>query len=148
MGFNYAREKTKFETEWKKKAMLYRSAGMSEDSIQILRDDAWNEFKSDRNYALHTQELPEDQRINTSYFLSLTITASEEELTGRYDWIETLNNSAMVHKLRQLDINKLEMLTLVSQDGLTQEEAAIRMGIPYRTFKYQWSRLKKYLKNF
>ena len=128
--------------------MLYRSAGMSEDSIQILRDDAWNEFKSDRNYALHTQELPEDQRINTSYYLSLTINASEEELTGRYDWIETLNNPSMVHKLRQLNINKLEMLTLISQDGLTQEEAAIRMGIPYRTFKYQWSRLKKYLKNF
>lgn len=142
MGFNYAREKAKFEAEWKKKADLYRSAGMSEESIQILRNDAWNEFKSDRNYALHTQELPEDQRINTSYFLSLTITASEEELTGRYDWIETLNNPLMVHKLRQLDINKLEMLTLVSQDGLTQEEAAIRMGIPYRTFKYQWSRLK------
>lgn len=86
MGFNYAREKAKFEAEWKKKADLYRSAGMSEESIQILRNDAWNEFKSDRNYDLHTQELPEDQRINTSYFLSLTITASEEELTGRYDF--------------------------------------------------------------
>ena len=33
---------------------------MSEEAIRILHDDAWEEFKADRNYILHTQDLPSD----------------------------------------------------------------------------------------
>ena len=148
MAFNYAHEKAKFDAAWKKTAAWYRAEGMSEEAIRILHDDAWEEFKADRNYILHTQDLPSDSGINTVYYWSLMITFSEEDFTERYAWIETIDNPRLVQKLRQLDPHGLEMLTLITQDGMTQEEAAQQMGIPYRTFKYQWSRLKKYLKNF
>lgn len=95
-----------------------------------------------------TQDLPNDSRINAVYYLALTVTISEEDLTERYAWIETIDNPGLVQKLRLLNTHALEMLTLISQDGLTQEEAARRIGIPYRTFKYQWKRLKKFLNNF
>ncbi len=148
MAFYYAHEKAKFDAAWEKTAAWYRAEGMSEDAIRILHEDAWEEFKSNRNYVMHTQDLPSDSRINAVYYLALTVTISEEDLTERYDWIETIDNPGLVHKLRLLNTHALEMLTLISQDGLTQEEAARRIGIPYRTFKYQWKRLKKFLKNF
>lgn len=147
MAFYYAQEKAKFDAAWQKTAAWYRREGMSEEAIRILYDDAWEEFKANRNYTLHTQELPDEQRTNILYCLSMTVTFSEDDFTGRYAWIETIDNPELVHKLRRLDTHSLEMLTLVSQDGLTQEEAAQRMMVPYRTFKYQWKRLKKYLQN-
>ena len=155
MGFNYAREKAKFETEWKKKAESYRLAGMSEESIQILRDAAWNEFKSDRNYALHTQQYPSeglnDEKDASSLFnkfSSLIDSFSEEDLFERYSWLDAVDNPDLIHKLKQLDTEKLEMITLVVYEGYTQKEAAMLMEIPYRTFKYHWKLLKDLLKNF
>ena len=147
MTFYYAQEKAKFDAAWQKIAVWYRQEGMREDAIRILYDDAWEEFKANRNYALHTQDIPDEQRANTLYSLSMAVTFSEEDFTGRYTWIETIDNPELVHKLRRLDTHFLEMLTLVSQDGLTQKEAAQQMSMPYRTFKYQWRCLKKYLQN-
>ena len=33
MAYNYAREKRKFDAEWKRKALWYRKEGMSEEDI-------------------------------------------------------------------------------------------------------------------
>ena len=62
--------------------------------------------------------------------------------------MDTLDDAVLVHKLKKLSVLELEMLTLVTQEGYTQSEAAMRMGIPYRTFKYKWNRLKKFFRNF
>ena len=155
MTFHYAREKAKFDNAWEKTAAWYRAEGMSEDAIRILHDDAWEEFKSNRNYVLHTQRLPSEglqseQDTSTLFqkFSSLTVIISEEDFTTRYAWVDTLDDTVLVHKLKKLCVRELEMLTLVTQEGYTQAEAAVRMGIPYRTFKYQWNRLKNFLSNF
>ena len=155
MAFYYAHEKAKFDAAWEKTAAWYRAEGMSEEAIRILHDDAWEVFKSNRNYALHTQKLPSEE-INSEAdptrlyqkFVSLMVIITEEDLQGRYAWVDTLDNTALVHKLKKLSAHELEMLTLVTQEGYTQAEAAVRMGIPYRTFKYQWNRLKNFLRNF
>jgi len=52
MGFNYGREKKKFDTDWKKKATWYRAVGMSEDAIQTLHAFDWEQFKSERRYTV------------------------------------------------------------------------------------------------
>jgi len=155
MTFHYAREKAKFDAAWEKTAAWYHAEGMSEETIRILHDDAWEEFKSNRNYLLHTQRLPgeeiqNEQDASTLFqkFTSLTVIISEEDFTERYAWVDTLENAVLVHKLKKLGVYELEMLTLVTQEGYTQTEAAMRMGIPYRTFKYQWNRLKNFLRNF
>ena len=37
MAYNYAKEKRKFDAEWKRKASWYRKEGMSEDDIEEMR---------------------------------------------------------------------------------------------------------------
>ena len=46
MGFNYAREKRKFDEKWKKLEDWYRESGMSEDAIREMREYDWNELKA------------------------------------------------------------------------------------------------------
>ena len=36
MAYNYAREKRKFDGEWKRKALWYRKEGMSEEDIEAM----------------------------------------------------------------------------------------------------------------
>ena len=50
MGFNYAREKRKFDEKWKKLEDWYRESGMSEDAIREMREYDWNELKARRRY--------------------------------------------------------------------------------------------------
>ena len=50
MGFNYAREKGKFDEKWKKLEVWYRRSGMSEDAIREMREYDWNEFNSTRKF--------------------------------------------------------------------------------------------------
>ena len=94
MGFNYGREKKKFDAEWKKKFAWYRAAGMSEDVIQTLHEFDREQFKSERRYANHTQALPSDELLEwMSYrvhniYASVRTDISEECLFGRHDWIE------------------------------------------------------------
>ena len=57
MGFNYAAEKTKFETLWARLRREYRAAGMSDTAIQKMHDFDWEVFKQERIYRLHTQDL-------------------------------------------------------------------------------------------
>lgn len=113
---------------------------MGEETIRILHDDAWEEFKSNRNYVLHTQRLPSErlqseQDASTLFqkFTTLTVIISEEDFTARYAWVDTLDDAVLVHKLKKLCVHELEMLTLVTQEGYTQAETAVRRGIPYRT---------------
>ena len=37
MAYNYAKEKRKFDAEWKRKSSWYRKEGMSEDDIEEMR---------------------------------------------------------------------------------------------------------------
>ena len=41
MGYNYSREKRKFDAEWKKKEAWYRESGMSEEAIQEIFTYDW-----------------------------------------------------------------------------------------------------------
>lgn len=50
MGYNYSREKRKFDAEWKKKEEWYRESGMSEEAIQEIFTYDWAEFNSTRRF--------------------------------------------------------------------------------------------------
>ena len=53
MGFNYAREKRKFDEKWKKLEEWYRKFGMSEDAIREMYEYDWREFNSNRKFYRH-----------------------------------------------------------------------------------------------
>ena len=50
MAYNYAREKRRFDAEWKRKELWYRKEGMSEDDIEEMRRFDLEQFNRDRAY--------------------------------------------------------------------------------------------------
>ena len=50
MAYNYAREKRKFNAEWKQKALWYRKEGMSEEDIEAMHGFDLAQFNRDRAY--------------------------------------------------------------------------------------------------
>ena len=153
MGFNYGREKKKFDADWKKKAAWYRAAGMSEDAIQTLHAFDWEQFKSERRYVNHTQELPSDEvlewmsyRVHNIY-ASMRTDISEAYLSERYDWIEQLDTPTLTQQLRRLSQEDIELLTLLL-DGYTQREIANMLGCTQPNIAQKMRRIKKILINF
>ena len=153
MGFNYGREKKKFDADWKKKAAWYRAAGMSEDAIQTLHAFDWEQFKSERRYVNHTQELPSDELLEwMSYrvhniYASVRTDISDDCLSARHDWIEHLDTPMLVLQLRQLSKEDIELLTLLL-DGYTQREIADILGCTQPNIAQKMRRIKKILKIF
>lgn len=153
MGFNYAFERAKFDVEWQKKYEWYKAEGMSDDAIRKIYEYDLGVFNAERSYVNHTQELP-DENTPLEYghgtlvqkYEHFCVTFSEADFSGRYAWVETIEDEKLVHKLKKLNEHQLEMLTLISFEGYTQEEAAKCMEIPYRTFKYQLKKLRNFLK--
>ena len=134
MGFNYAREKKKFDSEWEKKEKWYRESGMSEDAIREMREYDWNDFKARRCYEKRRDDSGTDIE-------EIAAPETEQRTSGRYGWIEDIDDSALVHKLRKLKLHELEIITLLIIDDLSREQAAAKMEIPYRTFKYQLKKM-------
>ena len=50
MAYNYAREKRRFDAEWKCKEIWYRKEGMSEGGIKQMRRFDLEQFNRDRAY--------------------------------------------------------------------------------------------------
>lgn len=59
MGFNYAKEKEKFDREWAKLRKDYAQAGMGEEAIQEMYEFDLAAFRSQRTCANRTQRLPD-----------------------------------------------------------------------------------------
>jgi hypothetical protein len=67
MGFNYTREKRRFDAEWRKRAEQYGNAGMDAGSIQAMRDYDWVQFCRRRTYENSVQSLPSEAIDNAPY---------------------------------------------------------------------------------
>lgn len=155
MGFNYAKEKMRFESEWEKLQEKYVSAGMTPEAIESMRTYDWSMFLSRRNYENHTQPLPdtyfsgesEDERTTLfRKFASLTATFGEEDFPGRYKWIDSIDSIDLSFKLKSLSIGDLELLTLYAIDGRTQAEIASLLGRDQSVISRKIKRIKKFLK--
>ena len=154
MGFNYAREKLRFDTEWKRLYVEYRNAGFEEPGIQSMYDHDWELFKKRRIYENCEQELPSDEiddcdnERSTLFqkFPSLTAGFSEEDFTGRYDWIESIDNPVLANRLAELSDDYKELLTLFVFDGYTQTEIAALRGCSQVAVSKKINRIKLFLK--
>ena len=153
MGFNYALEKKKFDTHWALKKKTYRKAGMAAADIQLMKDFDWEFFLSERRFRMHTQPLPaecitENDEDSMSglfkKFDSLKVTFSESDFSGRYSWVDAIEDDAVADKLKNLKLVDLELLTLIVIDDLTQEEIALLQGCTQGNISLKLTRLKKY----
>ena len=154
MGFNYGKEKLRFEAQWSKLEEEYRKAGFDEAGIEAMREYDWERFKERRINASHEQELPSesfdesDDNVCSSLFrkfASLSFLFDENALPGRFDWIEAIENQTLAGKLKNLCDADKELLTLYVYDGYTQEEIAVMQGCVHSTVSRNLSRIKKLL---
>lgn len=63
MGFNYGREKRRFDKEWELLQKEYVAAGMEEADIARMKEFDWEWFCSRRTYENRNQALPDEEDI-------------------------------------------------------------------------------------
>lgn len=155
MGFNYAKEKVQFETQWKKLQKEYAAAGMVPNDIESMRTYDWNMFLSRRNYENHTQPLPDTYFSGDSMdgrsplfrkFTSLTTAFDAEDFLGRYTWVDSISDAALSLKLNALSTKDLELLTFLVIEGHDQCELAKKWGCSQSAISQRFKKIKKFLK--
>lgn len=154
MGYNYAKEKRKFDKEWERLRLEYKAAGMPEQVIRALYDYDCQWFRSRRIYMNHNQELPEETIPRDSEnrsglrhkFETMNSSFDESMFSGRFAWVETIEHSELVDKLKQLKAEDLELLTLLVIDGYSQTEIARMRGCSKTAINKKIIRIKKSLK--
>ena len=137
MAYNYAKEKRKFDAEWKRKASWYRKEGMSEDDIEEMRRFDLEQFNRDRAY--ESRRRPLETACGSCY------TLMPERNSGRGGWIEELSDPRLSAKLRELPEADLELLTLLCVDGCSQTQAAHVLGFTQQAVSKRLYKIKKHL---
>ena len=138
MGFNYAREKRKFNSEWNEKERWYRESGMSEDAIREMFEYDWREFNSTRKFYRHGDDNVNVESIVEEDGDSIDKTFSEE-------WIELLETPNLVRKVRKLPVDYIEIIDLMVRENLTQEEVAGRMRCSQQNIAKKIEKIRKLL---
>ena len=138
MGFNYAQEKRKFDKEWNEKERWYRESGMSEDAIREMYKYDWSEFNSTRKFYRHGDDNVNVESIVEEDGDSIDKTFSEE-------WIELLDTSDLVRKVRKLPADYIEIIDLMVRENLTQKEIAGRMNCSQQNIAKKIEKIRKLL---
>lgn len=157
MSWNDGYERKMFAKRQKKQAEEYRALGMTEEQIQAMYEFDLEQFKSERRHRMHTQPLQveefeendadeSDNTLLNEFFDELTCTIETSGDKSRYWWVEEIDDSETVKKIKSLSERDLEILTLMVIDELTHEEIAKIMGVCVRTIERVNARFKNLFK--
>lgn len=156
MSFNYAKEKSEFDKEWKSLKMNYLKAGMKIEMINEIYEFDLCWFRMRRNYDSRVMSLPEEgsEKANTlinakllQKYIELVSEQNEMKFTNRHGWIEDISDSILYTKLKTLSKDELELLTLTVIEGFSQREIARFWGCSQNAISKMMLRLKRFLKN-
>lgn len=154
MKFNYTREKRKFDARWKRLQEEYKAAGMDRLAIEELRAFDWECFCSQRVYCKHQLMLPDLRDGDCAVLLALTkkypalqISFDEMDFSGRYAWINTVEDDRLRERLWALGARDLEILTMLVMDGSNRTEIAKCFGVSCSAITQRIQRIRKKLKN-
>ena len=157
MSWNDGYERKMFAKRQKKQAEEYRALGMTEEQIQAMYEFDLEQFKSERRHRMHTQPLQveefeendadeSDNTLLNEFFDELTCTIETSGDKSRYWWVEEIDDSETVKKIKSLSERDLEILTFMVIDELTHEEIAKIMGVCVRTIERVNARFKNLFK--
>ncbi len=140
MTFNKAKAEKKWR-KWKEaEEEKLRQLGMSEESIQKLRQMDWEDFKEERRYREHLS--PSQEKLNTG-----TQPETYPMVQTIQQLFDSLENEQLLHALLDTDKKTLQIL-LMKIWGFSVKEIAYFMGIPEKTIYTKMDRLKKKIKKF
>lgn len=154
MKFYYQVEKRKFDEEWKRTAKAFEEHGMPPEHIEVMREFDWDAFKSQRKWALHTQEIPNtdegggeagsmDSPMVKRYFDRFTTRYDTYGSHSRYWWIQEISCESVSALLASKNWLEIELLTLSVYEGYTLEEISRILEIPRSTVAWKIGRLLK-----
>lgn len=155
MGFNYAKERRKFEAAWVKLRKQYRAAGLPEKDIEAMYTFDRELFRQERRYELHNQPLPsedfgeDDTENRTSLFgkfEQLSAPFDESDFADRYAWVDTIGDPALASRLKRLKASDLELLTMIAIEGYSQTETARILGCSQKNISLKMTRIKLFLR--
>lgn len=151
MGFNYGREKRRFDKEWEQLQKEYAAAGMEEADIARMKEFDWEWFCSRRTYENNSQSLPDETDMEEGRtvlfrkFPELSVEFERQELSGRYAWLQEIGNEKLYQSLCRLGEKDLELLTLVVMEGNSQVEVAKLWGCSESAISQRMKKIKKSL---
>ena len=145
MGFYYATERKRFEREWDKLRKEYEAAGMPSEAIQSLYEFDLEFFRSQRTYINRTQSMPEEY-ISDDDSERSSIFRKFANFSGRFAWVDTIENQQLACALRQLSDEDLELLTFLVLEEHTQRELAEKLGCTQEAISKRFIKIKKFLK--
>ena len=118
MKFNYNTEKKKYIRKWEVLEKEYETAGMDKSSIEEMKRFDWELFKKERVFCRHNQYLEVSYPYNegkspeqNSLMLKFIEEFSYEERyfqDSRYGWIEEIENTNLVKKIKNLNKGDLK----------------------------------------
>ena len=138
MAYNYAREKRKFDAEWKRKALWYRKEGMSEEDIAEMYRFDLEQFNRDRAYENRRSPLED---YCGSFHVRQPTSAAE-----RYGWVNEIIDTRLAEKLHSLTEHELELLTLIAVEGKTHSEIADVLSCSRQYITKQLAKIRKIFK--
>lgn len=154
MGFNYAKERRKFEAEWRKLRQEYEQAGMEPSSIDEIYLFDLAEFRSRRRFEMRTQPLPDmyeaDGGANQSFLLrkhkALSTEFDEADFLGEDAWLETIENPILLERLKRLKHTDLDLLKFLVLEEHPQKELAQKWHCSQRLISKRLKKINKFLK--
>ena len=160
MGWNDGLERKRFMARQKKQAEEYRKLGMTEEQIQSMYEFDLEQFRSDRRYYSHTQELTssefddEDDEEDDSKSALLKkytarMTSTIEAMTGDDPswWIEDIDRQEFAKYLKTLTAKDEMILRMIFLEKLTHKEVAEKLGCTRQNITYRVSKFRKYVNN-
>lgn len=154
MGFNYGREKRRFDKEWEQLQKEYAAAGMEEADIARMKEFDWEWFCNRRTYENHNQTLPDEgdmdddgRRVLFRKFQELSADFEQKGFSDRYAWLQDIKDKKLYHCLSRLEEKDLELLTLVVMEGHAQVEVAKLWGCSESAISQRMKKIKKFLRD-
>lgn len=151
MEFNNRRERLKFEKEWMVLEEQCLAVGIKVEALVELREKEWLAYKKDRNFKRVMQYFPEEEYLDGSHPLEVKFPEKfccEDNYfqTGRYDWVETIEDSVLLDKIELLTLKQLDILTQYVFEERNQAEIAKDLGVSQAAVSQQINTIIKKLK--
>jgi len=146
MGFNYAKEKAKFDRQWAELCKQYEQLGMSADSIQQIHDFDWDCFKSQRRYDSHQVDLSEEVTVKAIQRASTRTAPGDIPASLGSDpsrWLDEIEDERLLRKLMLLSQDDIALLTCLVFEEYTQSEVAQQKAQSQKSISRQLQQIRK-----
>ena len=138
MIFHKASEERKWK-QWKEQEeKILREFGVSEETIQRIRELDWQDFNADRRFWEHFSSNQEELYTQTKEEESSVVLSIQQLL-------DSIENEQLLHILLETDKRTLQIV-LLKMWGFSVHEIAGQMGLPEKTIYTRIDRLKKKIK--